>query len=76
MGAAFSLGASLLPLFGSSASQRRVLMVGLDNAGKTTLLYKLKLGEVVSTAPTIGFNVESVLHNNVNLTVWDIGGQE
>ena len=36
MGAAFSLGASLLPLFGSSVSQRRVLMVGLDNAGKTT----------------------------------------
>ena len=38
----------------------RILMVGLDNAGKTTILYKLKLGEVVTTLPTIGFNVESV----------------
>jgi GTPase SAR1 family protein len=36
----------------------RILMVGLDNAGKTTVLYKLKLGEVVTTIPTIGFNVE------------------
>ena len=38
----------------------RILMVGLDNAGKTTVLYKLKLGEVVTTIPTIGFNVETV----------------
>jgi ADP-ribosylation factor family len=36
----------------------RILMVGLDNAGKTTVLYKLKLGEVVTTIPTVGFNVE------------------
>lgn len=35
-------------------------MLGLDAAGKTTILYKLKLGEVVSSVPTIGFNVESV----------------
>jgi GTPase SAR1 family protein len=36
----------------------RILMVGLDAAGKTTILYKLKLGEIVTTIPTIGFNVE------------------
>ena len=41
--------------------ERRILMVGLDAAGKTTILYKLKLGEVVTTIPTIGFNVEQVL---------------
>ncbi len=35
----------------------RIMMVGLDNAGKTTTLYKLKLGECVTTVPTIGFNV-------------------
>jgi GTPase SAR1 family protein len=35
-------------------------MLGLDNAGKTTLLYALKLGEVVTTAPTIGFNMEEI----------------
>ena len=38
--------------------EMRILMVGLDAAGKTTILYKLKLGEVVTTIPTIGFNVE------------------
>ena len=35
----------------------RALMLGLDGAGKTTILYKLKIGEVVSSIPTIGFNV-------------------
>lgn len=38
----------------------RTLMLGLDAAGKTTILYKLKLGEVVSSVPTIGFNMETV----------------
>lgn len=51
-------------------------MVGLDAAGKTTILYKLKLGEVVTTIPTIGFNVETVEYKNVNFTVWDVGGQD
>ncbi|CAJ0592052.1 unnamed protein product [Cylicocyclus nassatus] len=54
----------------------RILMVGLDNAGKTTILYKLKLGEVVTTIPTIGFNVETVTYRNLSFTVWDVGGQE
>ena len=53
----------------------RIIMLGLDNAGKTTVLYKLKLGEVVSTIPTIGFNVETVEYKNISFTVWDIGGQ-
>merc|ERR1719207_194530 len=53
----------------------RLLMVGLDAAGKTTILYKLKLGEVVTTIPTIGFNVETVEYKNLRMTVWDIGGQ-
>lgn len=48
----------------------------LDAAGKTTLLYKLKLGEIVTTIPTIGFNVETVEYKNINFTVWDIGGQD
>uniref|UniRef100_A0A1A8REN6 ADP-ribosylation factor 5 n=1 Tax=Nothobranchius rachovii TaxID=451742 RepID=A0A1A8REN6_9TELE len=53
----------------------RILMVGLDAAGKTTLLYKLKLAEVVTTIPTIGFNVETVEFKNISFTVWDVGGQ-
>ncbi|XP_047439799.1 ADP-ribosylation factor 4-like [Mugil cephalus] len=53
----------------------RILMVGLDAAGKTTLLYKLKLAEVVTTIPTLGFNVETVDYKNISFTVWDVGGQ-
>merc|ERR1711930_1929 len=56
--------------------EMRILMVGLDAAGKTTILYKLKLGEVVTTIPTIGFNVETVEYRNISFTVWDVGGQD
>lgn len=61
-------------LFGKR--QMRILMVGLDAAGKTTILYKLKLGEIVTTIPTIGFNVETVEYKNISFTVWDVGGQD
>ncbi|XP_063934727.1 ADP-ribosylation factor-like protein 1 [Zophobas morio] len=54
----------------------RVLILGLDNAGKTTFLYRLNLGEVVSTFPTIGFNMEVVKHKGIKFRVWDLGGQE
>ena len=45
--------------------EMRILMVGLDASGKTTILYKLKLGEIVTTIPTIGFNVETVEYKNI-----------
>lgn len=64
----------LSDLFGKK--DMRILMVGLDAAGKTTILYKLKLGEIVTTIPTIGFNVETVEYNKTNFTVWDVGGQD
>ena len=54
----------------------RMLMVGLDAAGKTTILYQLKMGETVKTIPTIGFNVETLKYKKLNLTVWDVGGQD
>jgi len=54
----------------------RILMLGLDAAGKTTILYKLKLGEVVSSVPTIGFNVETLEYKKIKFTVWDVGGQD
>merc|ERR1712179_548677 len=54
----------------------RIIMLGLDSSGKTTILYKLKLGEVVTTIPTIGFNVETVEYKNIRFTVWDVGGQD
>ncbi len=50
-------------------------MLGLDNAGKTSILYKLKLNEDITTIPTIGFNVESVNYKNIQMTIWDVGGQ-
>jgi len=60
----------------ASKEEMRILMLGLDAAGKTTVLYKLKLGEVVTTIPTVGFNVEKVKYGNISFTVWDIGGQD
>ncbi|XP_019626248.1 PREDICTED: ADP-ribosylation factor 4 [Branchiostoma belcheri] len=69
-----SLGTLFTKLFGKR--QMRILMVGLDAAGKTTILYKLKLGEIVTTIPTIGFNVETVEYKNISFTVWDVGGQD
>jgi small GTP-binding protein len=54
----------------------RILMVGLDAAGKTTILYKLQLNETITTIPTIGFQVEHVIYKNLDFTVWDVGGQD
>eukprot|EP00012_Vannella_robusta_P005742 CAMPEP_0206207746 /NCGR_PEP_ID=MMETSP0166-20121206/15780_1 /ASSEMBLY_ACC=CAM_ASM_000260 /TAXON_ID=95228 /ORGANISM="Vannella robusta, Strain DIVA3 518/3/11/1/6" /LENGTH=172 /DNA_ID=CAMNT_0053628577 /DNA_START=153 /DNA_END=671 /DNA_ORIENTATION=- len=51
-------------------------MMGLDAAGKTTILYKLKLGEITYTIPTIGFNVEEVQYKNISLLAWDVGGED
>eukprot|EP00511_Aplanochytrium_stocchinoi_P000551 CAMPEP_0204843728 /NCGR_PEP_ID=MMETSP1346-20131115/48146_1 /ASSEMBLY_ACC=CAM_ASM_000771 /TAXON_ID=215587 /ORGANISM="Aplanochytrium stocchinoi, Strain GSBS06" /LENGTH=191 /DNA_ID=CAMNT_0051982917 /DNA_START=784 /DNA_END=1359 /DNA_ORIENTATION=- len=68
------IGKIMERLFGKQ--EMRILMVGLDAAGKTTILYKLKLGEVVTTIPTIGFNVETVDYKNISFTVWDVGGQD
>ncbi|KAL3687213.1 hypothetical protein R1sor_013522 [Riccia sorocarpa] len=71
------MGQLLATLIGRLVGPRelRILMLGLDAAGKTTVLYKLKLGESVCTIPTIGFNVETVQYKNINFTMWDVGGQ-
>jgi len=59
-----------------SKEEMRIVMLGLDAAGKTTVLYNLKLGEVVTTVPTVGFNVERVEYKNISFIVWDVGGQD
>merc|ERR1712057_16860 len=69
------MGSVFAKLFGGKR-EMRILMVGLDAAGKTTILYKMKLGEVVTTIPTIGFNVETVEYKKISFTVWDVGGQD
>lgn len=60
-----------------------IVVIGLDSAGKTSLLYRLKLQEFVETIPTKGFNMErikmSMGNSKTNATafqVWDVGGQE
>lgn len=59
----------------AGTKDRRILMLGLDAAGKTTVLYKLQLGDAIHTIPTVGFNVEEVNYKNLNMTIWDVGGQ-
>ena len=56
--------------------EARILMLGLDAAGKSTILYNLKLGEAVISNPTVGFNVETVEFQRTKFNVWDIGGQD
>ncbi|XP_076936869.1 ADP-ribosylation factor-like [Bidens hawaiensis] len=54
----------------------RIGMVGLDAAGKTTILYKLILGKIVTTIPTVGFNVETLEYKNISFIVWDAGAYD
>eukprot|EP00055_Hartaetosiga_balthica_P000384 m.136394 g.136394 ORF g.136394 m.136394 type:complete len:176 (-) comp10651_c0_seq1:81-608(-) len=68
------MGAVFKKLFNNK--DMRILMLGLDAAGKTTILYKLKLGQSVTTIPTVGFNVETVTYKKVKFNVWDVGGQD
>lgn len=60
-------------LFGRQIDHR-VLLLGLDCSGKTALLYRLKLHEVVTTIPTIGFNIETIVHKSHTYDMWDVGG--
>ncbi|XP_031785077.1 ADP-ribosylation factor-like protein 5B [Nasonia vitripennis] len=71
MGLLFS---KLWSLFGNE--EHKIVMVGLDNAGKTTILYQFLMNEVVHTSPTIGSNVEEVVWKNIHFIMWDLGGQQ
>jgi small GTP-binding protein len=63
-------------LFGPGVDPKRIVLIGLDAAGKTTFLYRIKerAQEVVTTIPTIGFNVETLQTKDLDFTCWDIGG--
>lgn len=74
MGALVSQIKSLLGILPADR-KIRVLVLGLDNAGKTSILYRLQLGNVTSTVPTVGFNLETLTHKNITFEVWDLGGQ-
>ncbi|KAJ0005970.1 hypothetical protein NQD34_015864 [Periophthalmus magnuspinnatus] len=63
----------------SSFQSLHIVLLGLDSAGKTTVLYRLKLNEFVNTVPTIGFNSEKIRLNTakgLSVHLWDVGGQE
>ena len=66
---------SLLRKLKRSDKEARILVLGLDNAGKTTILKKLSEESITHVAPTQGFNIKSLVHNGFKLNVWDIGGK-
>ncbi|KAI8066575.1 ADP ribosylation factor [Gongronella butleri] len=56
--------------------EMRLLMLGLDNAGKTTILKRIN-GEPIDTiSPTLGFNIKTLEHDMYKLNIWDVGGQK
>lgn len=67
---------SIFEKLGLKTPEIRALILGLDAAGKTTILYRMKLGEVVTTIPTIGFNVETINAKKLKITAWDVGGRD
>ena len=66
---------SILPSQLFPKKKVKILMVGLDAAGKTTILYKLNMGEVVTSVPIVGHNVKTIEDKNMSFTVFDINGQ-
>lgn len=59
-----------------SDQEARLLVLGLDNSGKTTILKKLSDEDITHIMPTQGFNIKSLMHDGFKLNVWDIGGQK
>merc|ERR1712127_1164199 len=56
--------------------EARILVLGLDNSGKTTILKALSEEDISTIMPTQGFNIKSLTQDGFKLNVWDIGGQK
>lgn len=54
----------------------RILILGLDNAGKTTILKKFNGEDIYEISPTLGFNISTLEFQGYKLNVWDVGGQQ
>eukprot|EP00598_Pedospumella_elongata_P013559 CAMPEP_0184990956 /NCGR_PEP_ID=MMETSP1098-20130426/34655_1 /TAXON_ID=89044 /ORGANISM="Spumella elongata, Strain CCAP 955/1" /LENGTH=185 /DNA_ID=CAMNT_0027516269 /DNA_START=77 /DNA_END=634 /DNA_ORIENTATION=+ len=67
---------TLLRKLKKSDQEARLLVLGLDNSGKTTILKKLSDEDISQIMPTQGFNIKSLMHDGFKLNVWDIGGQK
>ena len=66
----------IFDFFSGSKNNFKILILGIQNAGKTSILYRLSLGQFVRTTPTIGSNLEEINYQNVKMQAWDLGGQE
>jgi ADP-ribosylation factor-like protein 3 len=55
-------------------TEARLLILGLDNSGKTTILKKLSEEDITQIAPTQGFHIKSLSHGEFKLNIWDVGG--
>ena len=60
---------------GDADVDKKVLFLGLDNAGKSTLLFQMRDQQFKETVPTVGLNVEQIKYKNDNFTLWDVSGQ-
>ena len=60
---------------GGPLQEKRILLLGLDNAGKTSILFQLRDKEFKQTVPTVGLNIEHINFKWYSLTIWDVGGQ-
>eukprot|EP01083_Nonionella_stella_P268026 905711_1 len=56
--------------------EMRILMLGLDNAGKTTVVKKFNGEDISKVAPTLGFTIKTLEYDKYKLNIWDVGGQE
>ncbi|KAJ9456269.1 ADP-ribosylation factor-like protein 2 [Diplonema papillatum] len=56
--------------------EMRILMLGLDNAGKTTIVKKFNNEDINTISPTLGFNIQSLQYKEYTLNIWDVGGQQ
>ncbi|KAJ5539596.1 ARF/SAR superfamily [Penicillium frequentans] len=73
------MGLTLSRLFSDKLWEKKavhIVIVGLHEAGKSTILHKLNAGEVVTTTPAPGFNVETVQYKNVHFTSWATSGPD
>jgi ADP-ribosylation factor-like protein 5B len=73
-----AMGFLFSKMWGMMASDRqyKTIVLGLNNAGKTSVLYSILLGKLVPTQPTLGSNVEEFTYRNLKFVAWDLGGQE
>ncbi|GJN23711.1 hypothetical protein PR202_gb11380 [Eleusine coracana subsp. coracana] len=56
--------------------EMRILMVGLDNSGKTTIVLKINGEDTSVISPTLGFNIKTIKYHKYSLNIWDVGGQK